>query len=170
MTKKQRPRNHIIADLSVNYVERLIFLCGYSVERVEYDYGYDLILFTYDEKGEIENGQVYLQVKATDSLKLDSDNKTILFSLKSSDLELWLNEPMPCILIIYDALSDCAYWLYLQAYFERLENFDLSKIGETITAYIPKNNILTQENIDKFAKYKNDLLKQIRGVIKHELY
>ena len=165
MTKKQRPRNHIIADLSVNYVERLIFLCGYSVERVEYDYGYDLILFTYDEKGEIENGQVYLQVKATDSLKLGSDNKTILFSLKSSDLELWLNEPMPCILIIYDALVDCAYWLYLQAYFEALENFKLSKMGETITVYISKNNILTKENVYGFAKYKNNLLKQIRGVI-----
>lgn len=170
MMKKQRPRNHIIADLSINYVERLIFLCGYSVERVKYDYGYDLILFTYDEKGEIENGQVYLQVKATDSLKFGSDNKTILFCLKSSDLTLWLNEPMPCILIIYDALADCAYWLYLQAYFEALENFELSKIGDTITVYIPKTNILTQKNIGQFAKYKNNLLTQIRGVIKHELY
>ena len=169
MTKKQRPRNHIIADLSVNYVERLIFLCGYSVERVEYDYGYDLILFTYNEQGEIENGQVYLQVKATDSIKISSDKETILFSLKSSDLELWLNEPMPCILIIYDALADCAYWLYLQAYFETLPNFDLSKIGNNLTVYIPKINILSQETINEFAKYKNNILKQIRGVIKHEL-
>ncbi len=77
---------------------------------------------------------------------------------------------MPCILIIYDALADCAYWLYLQAYFEALENFELSKIGDTITVYIPKTNILTQKNIGRFAKYKNNLLTQIRGVIKHELY
>ncbi|MDJ0601478.1 MAG: hypothetical protein QNJ37_21870 [Crocosphaera sp.] len=67
-------------------------------------------------------------------------------------------------------LADCAYWLYLQAYFEALENFELSKIEVTITAYIPSNNILTQENIYRFAKHKNNLLKQIRGVLKHELY
>ncbi len=33
MAKKKRPREHIIADLSVNHVERYVFLCGYSVER-----------------------------------------------------------------------------------------------------------------------------------------
>ena len=58
MAKKKRPREHIIADLSVNHVERYVFLCGYSVERVEYDYGFDLILFTYNINSEIENGQI----------------------------------------------------------------------------------------------------------------
>lgn len=46
MVRKKRPREHIIAGLSVNYVERYVFLRGYSVERIEYDYGYDLIIFT----------------------------------------------------------------------------------------------------------------------------
>jgi len=58
MVKKKRPREHIIADLSVNHVERYVLLCGYSVERVEYDYGFDLVIFTYDANGEIENGQI----------------------------------------------------------------------------------------------------------------
>lgn len=169
MPKKKRPRSHIIADLSVNYVERLIFLCGYSVERVEYDYGYDLILFTYDEQGEIENGQVYLQLKATEILKTSSNQTTIPFSLNTKDLELWLNEPMPCILVIYDASNYQAYWLYLQAYFEQLTDFDLSKTGQTTTVYIPKTNLLTSESIYQFAHYKNNILKQIQGVIKHEL-
>jgi hypothetical protein len=35
MAKKKRPREHIIADISVNHIERYVFLCGYSVERVE---------------------------------------------------------------------------------------------------------------------------------------
>lgn len=167
MTKKKRPRTHIIADLSVNHVERYIFLCGYSVERVEYDYGYDLIIFTYNNQGEIENGQIYVQLKATDSLRIVEDNK-IAFSLSRSDLELWLLEPMPCILIIYDAQTDQAYWLYLQAYFQKLVDFNLDKIASSITIYIPIENLLNQFSIKQFAKYRNNILKQLKGVIKHD--
>ncbi|MGB3756437.1 MAG: DUF4365 domain-containing protein [Rivularia sp. (in: cyanobacteria)] len=168
MPRKKRPREHIIADLSVNFVERYIFLCGYSVERIEYDYGYDLQIFTYDENGEIENGQIYLQLKATSSLIKLVDNATVTFKLTRSDLELWLNEPMPCILIIYDAQINEAYWLYLQAYFENLEKFDIQKIRDSIVVRVPTKNIINQEAIKKFATFKNDVLKQLRGVIRHD--
>jgi hypothetical protein len=84
MPRKKRPREHIIADLSVNFVERYIFLCGYSVERIEYNYGYDLQIFTYDENGEIENGQIYVQLKATNSLIKLVDNETVTFKLTRS--------------------------------------------------------------------------------------
>jgi hypothetical protein len=167
MAKKKRPREHIIADLSVNHVERYVFLCGYSVERVEYDYGFDLILFTYNINSEIENGQIYLQLKATDFLRTLTDKETIAFSIARSDLELWLFEPMPCILIVYDAQLDIAYWLYLQAYFENLPGFDLSRVGESVTVHLPKTNILDQEAIKKFAQYRNDILNQLKGVIRH---
>ncbi len=168
MPRKKRPREHIIADLSVNFVERYIFLCGYSVERIEYDYGYDLQIFTYDENGEIENGQIYVQLKATSSLIKLVDNATVTFKLTRSDLELWLNEPMPCILIIYDAQINEAYWLYLQAYFENLEKFDIQKIRDSIVVRVPTKNIINQEAIKKFATFKNDVLKQLRGVIRHD--
>ncbi|MDF5720680.1 MAG: DUF4365 domain-containing protein [Rhizonema sp. PD37] len=167
MVKKRRPREHIIADISVNHVERYIFLCGYSVERIEYDYGFDLVMFTYDTNGEIENGQIYLQLKARDSLKILADKETIAFILERSDLELWLLEPMPCILIVYHAQTSVSYWLYLQAYFESLEEFDLSKIGETYTVHLSKTNILNEQAIKKFAKYRDDVLKQLQGVIRH---
>ncbi|MDJ0799015.1 MAG: DUF4365 domain-containing protein [Calothrix sp. MO_167.B12] len=167
MAKKRRPREHIIADLSVNHVERYVFLCGYSVERIEYDYGFDLVIFTYDASGEIENGQIYLQLKARDSLRVLADRETIAFSLKRSDLQLWLLEPMPCILIVYDAQKNVSYWLYLQAYFESLEGFDLSTIGETFTVRLSKTNILNEEVIKKFAKYRDDVLRQLQGVIRH---
>jgi Domain of unknown function (DUF4365) len=153
MVKKNRPREHIIADLSINHVERLIFLCGYSVERIEYDYGYDLVVFTYDANGEIENGQIYIQVKATDTIRLLTDQETVSFTLNSSDLELWLFEPMPCILVVYDAQKNVAYWLYLQAYFQKIEEFDLSLMGETVTVNIPRKNIINQAAIKIFAKY-----------------
>lgn len=168
MPRKKRPREHIIADLSVNFIERYIFLCGYSVERIEYDYGYDLQIFTYDENGEIENGQIYVQLKATNSLIKLVDNETVTFKLTRSDLELWLNEPMPCILIIYDVQANEAYWLYLQAYFENLEKFDLRQVRDSMVVRIPKKNIINQEAIKKFATFKNDVIKQLRGIIRHD--
>ena len=168
MVKKRRTRQHIIADLCVNHVERYVLLCGYSAERVEHDYGFDLVISTYDRNGEIENGYIYAQLKATDSLKLLADGEMISFTLSRSDLELWLGEPMPSILIVYDAQQDIAYWLYLQAYFEAMVNFDLSRVGATVTVNISKKNIVNSEAIAKFARYKEKIVRQIQGVIRHD--
>ncbi len=60
-----------------------------------------------------------------------------------------------------------AYWLYLQAYFESLEGFNLSKIGESVTVRLSKDNILDQQAIKKFATFKDDVLNQLQGVIRH---
>jgi Domain of unknown function (DUF4365) len=167
LVKKRRPRQHIIADLSVNYVERYVLLCGYSTERVEHDYGIDLVIFTYDANGEIENGQIYVQLKATDKLSRLAHDAAISFPLQRSDLELWLREPMPWILIVYDAQVNLAYWLYVQAFFERQVGFDLSQMGDTVTVHLPTSNIVNQEAIRQFARYKEDVLTQIQGVIRH---
>jgi hypothetical protein len=166
LVKKKRPRQHIIADLSVNHVERYVLLCGYSAERIEHDYGVDLVIFTYDANGEIENGQIYVQLKATDHLSRLADS-TISFPLKRSDLELWLQEPMPWILIVYDVQADLAYWLYIQAFFEAQIEFDLSRVGDIVTVHLPASNIVDQEAIRQFARYKENILTQIQGVIKH---
>ncbi len=49
--RKQRTREHVIADQSVNHVERFIIDEGHTAQRMEKDYGYDLVLMTYDEQG-----------------------------------------------------------------------------------------------------------------------
>ncbi len=41
----------MIAAQSANHVERFIIDEGHTVQRAEYDYGYDLNLITYDEQG-----------------------------------------------------------------------------------------------------------------------
>ena len=46
--RKRRTREHIIADLSVNHVERAILRAGHTTQRVLQDYGFDLYLTTYD--------------------------------------------------------------------------------------------------------------------------
>ena len=54
--RKRRTKEHIIADLSVNHVEYFALKCGFSVERIQADYGYDLQIYCYDDNGEFENG------------------------------------------------------------------------------------------------------------------
>lgn len=167
--RKRRTRSHIIADLSANYVERQALLCGYSVERIVHDYGVDLLLYTYTEEGEFENESVKIQLKATDSLPLLKDEQTIAFPVLRADLEYWLEEWLPVILIVYDALADRAYWLYVQAYFQQQPNFDLALTGETVTLYLNRSNGVEPEAMRRFARFKMDVLRQIPRGIQYEL-
>jgi len=163
LVRKRRTRGHVIADLSVNHAERHALLCGFSTERVQHDYGADLIIYTYDVMGEVENGQIYIQLKATDALNVLRDQQMIAFPVRRSDLELCLREPMPYILVLYDAQSDIAYWLYVQAYFERRHGFSLDQMGHTVTVRIPKFNVLDEAVVKQFARLKNDVLRQTGG-------
>ena len=53
-------RQHVIMDQSVNYVgERFIIDEGHTTQRLENDYGYDLLLFTFDEQGYVSNRAWY---------------------------------------------------------------------------------------------------------------
>lgn len=56
--RKRRTRQHVIADLSVNHVERFILRCGWAAQRMSPDYGIDLYMETYGENGEFENDGV----------------------------------------------------------------------------------------------------------------
>jgi hypothetical protein len=99
--RKQRTREHIIADLSVNHVERLILRCGWVPRRVYPDYGTDLWMETFDHNGEIENGVVLFQLKATDKTNVLRKMEAIPVRMEWRDLLYWLNERMPGILVIY---------------------------------------------------------------------
>ena len=68
--RKRRTREHVIADLSVNHVERLVLRCGWVARRMNPDCGIDLYMETYNHDGEVENGGVWFQLKATDRLIL----------------------------------------------------------------------------------------------------
>ena len=111
MARKQRTRQHVIADLSINYVERQALLAGYAVDRVQHDYGIDLSVSTYDAAGAIENGFLLVQVKATDHLSLLADQQTIALRVERADLDWWLGGPLPVIVVLYDAQADVAYCL-----------------------------------------------------------
>jgi hypothetical protein len=157
----------VIADLSANHVEKQALLYGFSVERVRHDYGVDLILFTYDQHGEVESGKIFLQLKATDRAQVVAGGKFLSHRLDRADLSSWLAEFQPVILVLYDAPADRAYWLYVQAYFERLSGFDLKRAGKTVTVRVQTTNILDAEAIRNFARYRDLVLAQVEGRVIH---
>lgn len=160
--RKKRTREHVIADLGVKHVERAILRCGFSAERVFHDYGLDLYMSTYDPVGEAENGMVLLQVKATDHLKLRADGEAVLFRVERTDLDWWLAETLPVILVVYDARADLAYALYVQAHFT---GKGVGRpAGRTVTVHIPTENVLNEAAVRRFGVAKTRVVRQMKEV------
>src|SRR5260370_27882324 len=92
--RKRRTRAHVIADLSINHVEKRVLQCGWVVQRFSPDYGLDLLMSTFNRRGEIENGDVRLQVKATDTLKIVARHKAIAVRVEWLETGALLSQPL----------------------------------------------------------------------------
>jgi hypothetical protein len=161
---KTRTREHVIADLSINHTERVVLLCGHTLEEFENDYGLDLMMYTYDEGGALEEDLVFFQVKATDVLKVRADGRGVVFRVARADLESWLRQTFPVILVVYDAQADVAYWLYVQAHFRQPGVSGRKRTGATVTLHVPRENVLNVQAVRRFRDFKAAVRAQVRGV------
>ncbi len=154
--RKQRTRQHVIADQSVHYMEGFILAEGHTAQRLERDYGYDLLLFTYDEQGYAEPGFLFLQLKAAESLQpVGSD---YVFDLDIRDYNRWMLEEAPVILILYDATRRRAWWLPIQRYF-REEMARRPKTGaKSVRVRIPMRQTVNRRAIAKMRGLKGEAL------------
>ncbi len=75
--RKLRTREHVLADLSANYVEKQALLCSFAAQRVQPDYGIDLMVQTFNRHGEVETGWMLFQLKATDRIKVVADGNAL---------------------------------------------------------------------------------------------
>jgi hypothetical protein len=160
--RKRRTREHVIADLSINYVERFVLRAGCTVERTRHDYGIDLLMETFNQDGEPENGQVLFQVKATDQITLCDQGQAVAVRVDRRDVLTWRNEPMPIILVLYDARADLAFWIHVQGYFVGPRRI---LRGETVTVRIARRQVVNESAIQEFARLRDAVLSRIRGVI-----
>jgi hypothetical protein len=150
--RKQRTRQHVIADQSVNYVERFIIDEGHTTQRVEKDYGYDLMLFTYDDQGYVEPGLTFLQLKAAEMLK--ASGAAYVFDLDVRDYHLWTRENYPVFLILFDAARRRAYWLHVQSYFQDNVARRPRKRARTVRLRVPKRQTLSRRAVAKMRDAK----------------
>jgi hypothetical protein len=148
----------VIADLGVNHVERQILLCGFSVERIRMDYGIDLIVHTYSRRGEIENGRVLFQVKATNRARISADSDSVSCIVEKADLHYWSGELMPVVLVQYDVQREIARWLHVQEHLASLAWADLSGAGKKITIDIPRVNVFDRHAMRLIVRKKNSIV------------
>jgi hypothetical protein len=139
--RKTRTREHVIADLGVNYVERYVLLAGFTAERIANDYGIDLYVTTFNALGEVENGNIAVQVKSTDHPNVLADGSGIVVRVATVDVKYWLFEWDPVMLVLYDATKEQAFWLDVQEYAARHE-LDEEVGGQTISLRLPTTNML----------------------------
>jgi Domain of unknown function (DUF4365) len=159
--RKQRTRQHVIADLSVHYVEGFILEEGHTAQRLGSDYGYDLILWTFDEQGYAEPGAVYFQFKAMETLT-ESD-AAYVYDLDIRDYNLWVREEVPVILILFDATRRRAYWLMVQWYFQEDIARRPKKGAKTVRVPVPRRHVVNQKTIAKFRDLKSQVFDREKG-------
>jgi hypothetical protein len=160
-SRKKRTREHVIAELSVNFVERLALKCGYVVQRSSPDYGIDLRLETFDEQGLLEWEHVSLQVKATDNIRRYelSNQEWFSYPVSTRDYRIWSVTPLPVFFILYDGQMEEAYWLEIQKY-ERTQHPTLQ--GDTIHLHLPRNHVLGIETIRLMRRRKQQAVQLIQ--------
>ncbi|HEY7428061.1 MAG TPA: DUF4365 domain-containing protein [Gemmataceae bacterium] len=159
--RKQRTRQHVIADQSVNHVERIIIDAGHTAQRLTPDYGYDLVLFTYDEPGYLEPGSIYVQIKAGESL--EAVGADYVFDLDIRDYNLWMLEEMPVILILFAASRRRAYWLWVQNHFSKDAVRQPKKGAKSVRVHVPQRQPVTRSAVAKWRDFKRQALQRAKG-------
>jgi hypothetical protein len=159
--RKQRTRAHVIADQSINYVERFVLDEGHIAQRLDSDYGYDMVVFTFDEKGYFEPGSVYLQLKAAETLQTVGSD--YVFDLDIRDYDLWHLENRPVILILFDASRRRAYWLAVQRYFWEDATRQPKKGAKTVRVRVPKRQVVTRRAVADWRDLKEQVHRWVIG-------
>jgi hypothetical protein len=156
--RKQRTRQHVIADLSVHHVERFILEQGHTAHRLGSDYGYDLLMNTFDERGFVEPGSVCFQFKAKETL--DATERSNAYDLDIRDYNLWIREKIPVIFILYDASRRRAYWLAIQEYFRTDTSRQPRKGARSVRIRLPRRQVVNGRAIAKMRAMKGAALRQ----------
>ena len=154
---KLRTESHVIAELSVNFLERRVLKRRHQYVRMPApEYGIDGWMWHFSAEGYPEDGHVYFQLKATSKLRLVDKERYATARIESTHLrDWWYRKHHPVILVLYDAVGDRAFWLDVQAYCDevnRTESHRLTLDQETVTVRIPVKNKLTLRAVDYFRR------------------
>jgi hypothetical protein len=154
--RKRRTRDHVIADLSFNYLERAVLECGWTCDSYRADYGIDAVIRTYSPQGEIENGSILVQLKAKHALKttrtrLSRRSTSYAFDADARDIRTWVESIEPVILVLFDARTRESYWLHVQAAAPKV-----SPRASSVRVHIPRANRLDAKAILKFQHLRNE--------------
>jgi hypothetical protein len=163
----RRTRGHVIADLSVNFVERYILEAAHVPHGIHRDYGYDLTVVTHSASGFAEAGHFFIQVKAAETLSVARGRPAFRFPIARRHLNLWRHEPMPVFLIGYAADVRRAFWMYVQPYLAgRPELFRTGRGSATIL--IPAAQRFGPAAVEYMASKTREVVRDSQRTVYHE--
>ncbi len=116
------------------------------------DYGYDLILFTFDTQGYVEPGLVFLQRKASEAL--EQSGPDYVFDLDIRDYNLWMMDRMPVVLVLFEASRRRAYWLYIQDYFHSDPSRRSKARAKTVRLRVPARQTVNRQAMTRMRRLK----------------
>lgn len=154
--RKRRTRQHVIADQSVHCVEGFILDEGHTAQRFLHDYGYDLVMRTYDERGYVEPDVVFFQIKASERLEVVGGD--YFFDAEVRDYNLWIAEKMPVILVLYDAISRRAFWLYFKQFFLDNPIRRPRKGAKWVRVQVPSSQQMSPQAIVELRRLKSEVV------------
>jgi hypothetical protein len=163
-SRKRRTREHVIADLGVNHVERHVLLAGHIVRPTHRDYGIDLTLSSFSERGEVERGEISIQVKATEKSRSLSRRAAVAVRVERRDLRAWLDDSLPVVLVLYDVSADRANWVYVQRHLKQQRKSLMRGGSRWVTIHLPDENVLNAQAVRELVEHKRKLLPHLRAV------
>ena len=159
--RKRRTREHVIEEMSLNFLERKVLERGHMLVRgPQREYGWDATMFHFSpESGEIENGEVRIQVKATDHL--DSERAFAVCRVQTRDLHYWYweDQQIPFVVVLYDAQRHRGFWVAMRHFVEQ-RRLEIEPEQQTIELQIPWSNRLTVRAIDRFREMSLQRIKR----------
>jgi hypothetical protein len=156
----QRTREHVIAAMGFIHVLKAFIDKGHTGDRPREDYGYDLIATTFDENGYEEDGDIRIQIKATDHLERVRGKGFLACEIERKHYNLWIKTDLPVFLIVFDAQEKRAYWRYVQAYFAEDPRRKPKAASKTVTVRIPIANEFSEDTVDYMRAKKTEILAQ----------
>src|SRR5262249_52810101 len=123
---------------------------------------------TFNRSGEIENGRLQFQLKATDRIKRLEGGRATRCRIERADLNHWMVEITPVVLVLYDARADVGYWLHVQHYFRQQPGFRLERAAQSVSVSIPLANVLNRDVMKSLARLKNAIVDVGQEVTRYD--
>jgi len=150
--RKKRTRAHVIEEMSFNFLERKVLARSHMLARApQREYGWDATMFHFSPNGEIENGEIRIQLKATDHL--DGNKAYVACRVSTKDLQYWYweDQQIPFVLALYDAQRQRGFWIPIRQHVDELQ-IQIDPEQATVELRIPWSNKITLRTIDQLRE------------------
>src|SRR4051794_2272987 len=102
---------HDVSERAVTAVQRTVAAAGFVSERVQNDYGEDLLVQTHIE-GEIDPSRIWIQVKGTEKIARYRRKYGYAYPFPLGHLKKWSRSADPVVVVLWDVTSDVGWYAY----------------------------------------------------------